>query len=190
MSTMMSARSALKWNLSDEPFISNFNLGNGRFFNFKGKRKNSLEWYNIGIQDYMPTWMWWFSSRFLGREKTDAPSGSLDARFTWDDAWLGGSCLRIHGSSGSKTYLHLFKTEFGLRNGDVITVRYKINGGKGDATLALSMKGDEASAIESESLRITTGNEIPGSWNERRFTVGSEIAADGKELATALRMVK
>ncbi len=52
------------------------------------------------------------------------------------------------------------------------------------------MKGDEASAIESESLRITTGNEIPGSWNERRFTVGSEIAADGKELATALRMVK
>lgn len=183
MSTMMSARSALKWNLSDEPFISNFNLGNGRFFNFKGKRKNSLEWYNIGIQDYMPTWMWWFSSRFLGREKTDAPSGSLDARFTWDDAWLGGSCLRIHGSSGSKTYLHLFKTEFGLRNGDVITVRYKINGGKGDATLALSMKGDEASAIESESLRITTGNEIPGSWNERRFTVGSEIAADGKELA-------
>ncbi len=131
----------------------------------------------------MPTWMWWFSSSFLGREKTDAPSGSLDARFTWDDAWLGGSCLRIHGSSGSKTYLHLFKTEFGLRNGDVITVRYKINGGKGDATLTLSMKGDEASAIESESLRITTGNEIPGSWNECRFTVGSEIAADGKELA-------
>ncbi len=37
MSTMMSARSALKWNLSDEPFISNFNLGNGRFFNFRGE---------------------------------------------------------------------------------------------------------------------------------------------------------
>lgn len=183
MSTMMSARSALKWDLSEEPFFSYFNLGNGRFFNFKGERANTLEWYNIGIQDYMPTWMWWFSSRFLGKEKADAPSGSLEANFTWDDAWIGGSCLRIQGSSEAKTYLHLFKTEFGLRNGDVITVRYKINSGKGNAAMAISLKGSEASAIESGSLTLTTGNEITGAWNEKKFTVGSEIPADGKELA-------
>lgn len=189
MSTMMSARSALKWNLSDEPFISNFNLGNGRFFNFRGERQNTLEWYNIGIQDYMPTWMWWFSAKFLGRDKSDAPAGDLDAEFTWDDAWLGGSCLRVSGSSSSTAYLHLFKTEFGLRNGDVVTVRYKINSGSGNAGLALSMKGSESTAVEGNALSLTTGREIPGVWNERRFTVGSEIAADGKELAMiALRL--
>ena len=90
MSKMMSARSALKWNLSDEPFITYFNLGNGRFFNYRGLRSHNAEWYNIAMQDYLPTWMWWFSSKFLGRDATDIVTDGLKDEFVWDDAWMGG----------------------------------------------------------------------------------------------------
>ena len=55
MSTWMTAKSTLSWNLAEEPFISYFNLGNGKFFNWKGERKNNNSWYNIGVQDYLPT---------------------------------------------------------------------------------------------------------------------------------------
>ena len=91
----MTARSSLKWDLSEEPFITYFNLGNGKFFNWGGQRQSNGEWYNIGIQDYLPTWRWWFSSKFIGRDVKDVPASGLDAEFIWDDAWMGGSLLRI-----------------------------------------------------------------------------------------------
>ncbi len=184
MSKLMSARSALKWNLSDEPFITYFNLGNGKFFNYGGKRQNSNEWYNIGVQDYLPTWMWWFSDKFLGRNPEDAPTAGLDAEFVWDDAWVGGSLVRIHGTSSSE-YLHLFKTEFEIKRGDIITVRYKVINGNCDASLALSVKGNEATPIDESKLRIMdkadTHNEI---WRTVTFNIDDELSGlEDKELA-------
>ena len=44
MSSFMTARSSLKWDLAEEPFISYFNLGNGKFFNWKGVRQNGTTW--------------------------------------------------------------------------------------------------------------------------------------------------
>ena len=55
MSKFVAAQSTLCWDLETEPFITYFNLGNGKFFNYKGVRKHSNEWYNIGVQDYLPT---------------------------------------------------------------------------------------------------------------------------------------
>jgi hypothetical protein len=28
----------------------------------KAFRQHSSEWYNIGVQDYLPTWRWWWST--------------------------------------------------------------------------------------------------------------------------------
>ena len=146
MSSFMSARSALKWNLGEEPFISYFNLGNGKFFNWNGVRQHDKEWYNIGVQDYLPTWRWWFTNKLLGRTATDVPANGLDAQFVWDDAYVGGSCLQVFGSSADE-YLHLFKTEFSLQEGDVITLRYKVKKGTADMNLVLTAKGAEGEAI-------------------------------------------
>ncbi len=180
MSKMMSARSALKWDLSEEPFISYFNLGNGKFFNLEGKRCHNSEWYNIGIQDYLPTWMWWFSKSFMGRRGADVPANGLNAEFTWDDAWNGGSLVRINGSTNTE-YLHLFKTEFPLAAGDVVTVRYKIVDGSADAALVLSAKGAED--VES-TASIMTPAEPVGYWRERKFVIGQQFASlAGKEVA-------
>lgn len=180
MSKMMSARSSLKWDLDEEPFISYFNLGNGRFFNYLGHRCHDSEWYNIGIQDYLPTWMWWFSKKYIGREVSDLAVEGLNAEFVWDDAWQGGSCIRINGST-SDEYLHLFKTEFPLVAGDEVTVRYKIVNGTGDASLVMSAKGSET--VES-SAALMSSSEENGRWIEKKFTIGQNFASmAGNEVA-------
>lgn len=188
MSKMMSARSALKWELSDEPFVTFFNLGNGRFFNFRGIRCHDSEWYNIGMQDYMPTWMWWFSSNFLGRDPKDIPADALKAEFVWDDAYMGGSSLRIAGSSPSE-YLHLFKTEYTLLPGDIITLRYKVIDGNADMTLALSFKESENQAVEGATLKALSSDYIPdGMWVTKQFVVGKELTLPSRPLSViALR---
>ncbi len=174
MSTFMSARSSLKWDLGTEPFITYFNLGNGKFFNLNGKRQNDVEWYNIGIQDYLPTWRWWFTTKLLGREAADVASNGLDAEFTWDDAYFGGSSVRIFGNSTGE-YLHLFKTEYDVKAGDVITLRYKLRKGSAKVNLVLTAKGSEGTPLAGDYSVVTSDAEVDDEvWVERKFTVGAD----------------
>lgn len=185
MSKMMSARSALKWDLSDEPFITYFNLGNGRFFNWNGYRCHDSEWYNIAAQDYLPTWMWWFSGSFLGRDASEMVADGLKAEFAWDEAWRGGSTIRVYGTSAEE-YLHLFKTEFPLKTGDEITFRYKLINGSADAFIAMSLKGDESNPLAEEPMKVMDVEESmqQGVWIERKFVIGNDLVVpEGGEIA-------
>ena len=67
-----------------------------------GKQQNNREWYNIGVQDYLPTWRWWFANKVLGRESSDVVTNGLNAEFSWDEAYMGGSSLRINGTSATE----------------------------------------------------------------------------------------
>ena len=184
MSTFMTARSSLCWDLSTEPFLTYFNLGNGTFFNINGERCSDTEWYNVGLQDYLPTWRYWFATSLLGNDAADVPASGLEADFTYDDAYYGGSCLRVSGSADDE-YLHLFKTEFALADGDVVTVRYKLLSGSSQVRLVLTAKDAETEAVE-YSLVSDGGDSPIGSWTEQTFTVGTDF--DGKTLAlVALR---
>lgn len=184
MSSMMTARSSLSWDLSEEPFITYFNLGNGTFYNINGVRQSGNEWYNIGMQDYLPTWRWWFASSLLGRDASSVPSTGLDANFTWDDAYFGGSTISISGSTESE-YLHLFKTQFELEQGDVITFRYKLAGGSANVDLLLSAVDTESNAT-TYSLMDASQEVDDETWVTRTFTVGSDF--NGETLAlVALR---
>ncbi len=186
MSAFMSARSSLKWDLGEEPFVTFFNLGNGQFFNWKGVRQNDNEWYSIGVQDYLPTWRFWFASKFLGKTAEEVPASGLDAEFAFDDAYVGGSSLRIFGNTADE-YLHLFKTEFGIQTGDVITVRYKLAGGNTDLNLVLSAKGAESTVIRESSFSLigATTEADDEVWVEKKFTVSGPLIAalNNKEIA-------
>ena len=187
MSSMMTARSSMSWNLSEEPFISYFNLGNGKFFNYDGERKNDRPWANVGVQDYLPTWRWWFAKKLLGRQPIDVPDDGtgLDAEFVWDDAYLGGSTVRIFGNT-PKEYLHLFKTDFELKAGDKITFRYKVKAGKSDASLVLLTK-DNVSAENDYKVLNASDETDEDKWVEKTFTVDGNLA--NKHLAlVALKM--
>lgn len=176
MSSMMTARSALSWDLAEEPFITYFNLGNGTFFNVNGVRQSENPWYNIGMQDYLPTWRWWFADQLLGRDAENVPDTGLDANFTWDDAYFGGSTVRISGTTTDE-YLHLFKTQFELAEGDVITVRYKLAGGSGKVDLLLSPEGDEEN-VTTYNVMETTQEVDDETWVTRTITIGSDFGTD------------
>ena len=183
MCSMMSARSTLCWDLSSEPFVTFFNIGNGTFLNYKGERANNNEWGNVGVQDYLPTWRFWFHNNWLGRDAANVPDG-IDAQFVWDDAYVGGSCLEISGTN-SGSYLHLFKTQFALQAGDVITVRYKLAGGSGDVDLAFSTVGAEDTPITGNEFNLIASSQHHDGdvWEERTFTVGDGNTLAGKTLA-------
>ena len=185
MSAMMTARSSMSWDLAVEPFITYFNLGNGKFFNYGGVRKNDRPWANVGVQDYLPTWRWWFASKLLGRTAADVPANGLDAEFVWDDAYMGGSTVRVHGST-SKEYLHLFKTQYALKSGDVITFRYKVKGGKADASLVFTTE-DAVNAEKAYPVLASTDEADEDKWVEKTITVDGTL--NGKTLAlVALKM--
>lgn len=150
ISSMVSERSVLNWEISSEPFYTFFNLGNGKFFNMMGDRVSDNEWYSIGIQDYLPTWRYWFAPTWKGGQgegmsgTLTAADQTMNATFTWDDAYFGGSCLKVTGSGNQ--YLHLFKSDFQLPTGTIeYTFTYKILGGKADIKLVLD--GYNASKI-------------------------------------------
>ena len=185
MSAMMTARSSMSWDLAVEPFITYFNLGNGKFFNYVGVRQNDRPWANVGVQDYLPTWRWWFADKLLGRTAADVPTNGLDAEFVWDDAYMGGSTVRVHGST-SKEYLHLFKTKYALKSGDVITFRYKVKGGKADASLVFTTE-DAVNAEKAYPVLASTDEADEDKWVEKTITVDGTL--NGKTLAlVALKM--
>ena len=127
--------------LNEVPFVTRFNLGNGRFFNDKGVTTWNHKWYNWGMQDMLPTWRWWIDN---GDGKT-VPAEALQVDFTYDDAWFGGSCLKLHGKT-NRSDLRLFATRWNVANGaDEFTVVYKIKSGN-ESHLKLMVAKDGATA--------------------------------------------
>lgn len=183
MSTFMSARSTLSWDLSKEAFITYFITGNGKFFNWHGERQNDNEWYNLGAQDWMPTWRWWWTSKFLGKTAADVPAAGLSAAISWNDAWVGGSSVRITGNTTAAEYLHLFKTAYELQAGDVIKFVYKLAEGKTDAALALSVNGAEATVAKEIPVCDLNTLSDDSEWITKTYTVETGDGLDGQTLA-------
>lgn len=156
MSRMMSARSAYGWDLSEEPFITYFGLGNGQDYKIEGKVFSSNEWYNLGMQDYTPTWRWWWADKILGNEPSNIPADCLAAEYTWEDAWTGGSSLQISGSATDTQYLHLFKTNFNVKTNDKVVVRYKLLNGSADINFFYTKVGNEGTEQTPAQTKIMT----------------------------------
>ena len=179
ISSMLSARSALAWDILDEPFITYFNLGNGKFFNWEGRRVSDNEWYSLGIQDYLPTWRWWLTPGFM-QGTVEQGGWNLAADFTWDDAYFGGSCLQVTGTT-EQEYLHLFKTDFDIDWEQVITVRYKILEGEADVNLVLSPSDNPAEPVDGDFSILTVADsdsKIDASlreWQTAQFIVGEDF---------------
>jgi len=91
------------------PFVSRFNTGTGAQFFIGGQGSSQNAWFNMGIQDILPSWQWWtkaFSSNVI-------PPGLLSVDYDLTTAWNGGSSLKISGPLGpsNSTEIRLFKTK-------------------------------------------------------------------------------
>lgn len=174
ISSFITARSVLQTeDLAKEPFVTYFNLGNGTYFNVEGETTFNNEWYNIGIQDYLPTWRWWWTSKFMGHEDADVPAEGMKAEFTWEDAWFGGSCMKIYGTTETE-YLQLFKTKYPVQAGDVLTIRYKVLSGDGNLAWACSTEGTESTEV-SAVIKNGLGDVEKGEWIEKTVKIGNSL---------------
>ena len=115
----------------DLPFNTYFSLGNGDFYAYKGK-KTLGSWYNMGQQDYVPTYRWLIYQTGTTNRSTD-----IDAEFTHEDAYIGGSALRLKGTPTST-------------GSDVVLYRAKLTVSGNNATAKLAVK----SGIEGRMLPI------------------------------------
>lgn len=166
--------------LTELPFVTRFGLGNGQSLRKQGEVTFAHKWYNIGMQDYLPTWRWWIDN---GDGKT-VPTDAIQADFTFDDAWYGGSCLKLHGAT-QKSNIRLFNTKFAVESGDdEISLTFKVNNGN-DPKLKLT-----ASKIGSEStfasVAVPADDVNQGEWktvtlkaSDFGFQTGDVIACLG-----------
>ena len=172
---LVAAKSTLSWTANDYfPFITYLNLGNGRFFNNEGVTTYDDEWYNIGMQDFMPTWRWWITTSYMGRSTSNVPSDT-HASFTYDDAWFGGSCMKLtfDNSVSGWRYIQLFKTQFPIADANyTLRVRYKVLSGSANMQYTMSKEGAESTAITQAMGTMKAGT---GEWQVIEKAVPTNI---------------
>ncbi|MDE6489702.1 MAG: T9SS type A sorting domain-containing protein [Muribaculaceae bacterium] len=158
--SMAPERSAVQGSL---PFATNFTLGNGDIYFYKGKKTHG-SWYNMAQQDYVPTYRWLkVKNGDLKVNSTDA----LDVRFSHEEAWIGGSSLKLTGAAAG-TDLVIYKTNL------------KVNG---PVTATVAVK-NMAAATGASHLSVIL-QKADGSWVEAPFGDANGRAWQEKQLSVA-----
>lgn len=128
------------------PFATNFNLGNGDRYNYRGKMASGA-WYNMSAQDVVPTYRW-----LVVKEGQMAPSNALTVNFSHEDSYIGGSCLQLQGDASQATDVILYKT--------AITPNDAAN----YALVSIKGAGDRSEGTVESNLYLIL--EVNGAWKE------------------------
>ena len=169
-----------KSTINEMPFVSRFNLGNGLSFRNEGKVTFDHKWYNLGTQDFMPTWRWWITGE---NDQVDASNYSslVKADLTFDDAYFGGSCLSLHGQTAFSR-VKLFKTLLPVDGKDKISLIYKVmNGTESHAKLFVALSNDLKNYKEIDIPNATT----QGEWS----TFEAELSKLGITSSSKIAMI-
>ncbi|MBD5315389.1 MAG: endo-beta-N-acetylglucosaminidase [Bacteroides sp.] len=116
------------------PFETHFSLGNGESYFYKGKVTHG-SWYNMSQQDIVPTYRW------LITKKGDmtAYSDDIEAHFTHEDAYIGGSSLKLTGATTSGADVILYRTSLEVTESDPMAT-LAVKGTKGETNLSVIIK--------------------------------------------------
>lgn len=167
-----------KSTLAELPFVTRFNLGNGPTFRKDGKITFDHKWYNIGMQDYLPTWRWWIEDG-----NGQVPADAVECDFTFDDSWFGGSCLRVHGKT-TKSDVHLYKTKFAMTPSCKISITYKVENGSDPKMKVIASKEGSESTFTEVALPAAT----QGVWNTYEFDASELGMTDGTMAVLGVRV--
>lgn len=160
LASMLPERTAIGPQL---PFMTNFSLGNGEKYFYKGKVTQG-GWYNMSQQDIVPTYRWLVTAK--GDMKTAGTD--ISAAFTHEDAYIGGSCLRLTGATTSGNDIVLYRTNLAAQ-------------GEVKATLALKsgVSGANASNVSvivkkagsNEWIEVPYGDLSGSQWEAKTLPV-------------------
>lgn len=167
-----------KSTIQSVPFVTRFNLGNGLRLYKNGMVVSDSKWYNLNTQDYLPTWRFWITDR---DDKVTADDiGSLaKAELTWDDAFTGGSCLKLYGATDFSR-IKLFKTKLATKPNYVLSLTYKLkNATESHAKLFVAL-ADNLTGYKEIALP-DAGTE--GEWTTFSTTLDKLGIKDGDNIA-------
>ncbi|OQO68526.1 mannosyl-glycoprotein endo-beta-N-acetylglucosamidase [Enterococcus villorum] len=114
----ISAFSVEQTAITQWPFVTNFNVGNGYGYSINGKQVSTKEWNNRSLQDILPTY------RFIIEEGTGNDlTGSVD----YTTAFNGGSSLAFKGKMAEKvsSKIKLYQTKVKIEKNMTFTTTAK-----------------------------------------------------------------
>lgn len=116
------------------PFVTNFNMGNGKFYNINGIKYGSTPWNNRSLQEVMPTYRWIIDN---------SNGNELKASEDYTESYYGGSSIRLQGkiSKGGSSLIKLYNSDLLIKKDTTAALTYKDNGNI-KLNLALSLEGD------------------------------------------------
>jgi endo-beta-N-acetylglucosaminidase D len=99
------------------PFATNFNLGNGLYY-YDRSVKTHGNWYNLSAQDMIPTYRW------LITNQSGASATNVKARFSHENAWVGGSSLLLEGTAQvTPTDITLYRTKLSPKKNNAYSTK-------------------------------------------------------------------
>ena len=152
------------------PFLTRFNTGTGQRFFIDGDASAQTGWYNIGIQDVLPTWQWWL------RHSDGTPADELTIDYDYENAVDGGTSLRAAGTlpAGNPLELRLFKTSLRVDSDVVLSITYA--GQEASPSVGLTFADAPNDPVWLDQQRTDGNGWNQVSWPLSRFS-GRTIAA-------------
>jgi mannosyl-glycoprotein endo-beta-N-acetylglucosaminidase len=120
--------------IAELPFVSSFNTGHGTRYAVAGQIVSTAGWYNLALQDPLPTYRWWVST---------PPGGvPLTARLDFDDAYDGGSSLLLTGAFTSESTIRLYQAELPVTPSTQLRIVAKSDPRLGPNSIAVGLRFD------------------------------------------------
>jgi endo-beta-N-acetylglucosaminidase D len=141
------------------PFETSFCAGTGTGFFVDGARVSDEPWFNIGIQDVLPTWQWWV------RDGDDEPSDSVSVDYDYATAYDGGTSLLLAGSldAAESAVVRLYKTALPVGRTTVIDVVH--DAGAGDIDIEIGLLLDDAPEQWEWLPLAGSARDVAGGWS-------------------------
>ncbi len=138
-------------------FNTNFNTGHGMQYYLNGEVSRDMEWSNLNLQDFMPTWQWWVETTGTAlhldwdygskQEKILADGTASTFDFTQIGAYNGGSSLAIYGDLEKNVAqtIHLYKTDLKVTENSSISLTYtQMYNTSSEALVSLALTFEDA----------------------------------------------
>ena len=153
------------------PFVSDFNTGEGSFFNIDGARAATNPWNNLSIQSLLPTWRY-----------SQSVTSNFDIVLSYDFAYNGGSSLLLSLAAmpaGTAGVISLYQTGIRLTETNQVTIVVQNTGNSFLPTLQLVIYPDTSGIpvfIDGSSQALGNGwigltYEIPPQYAGHTLTV-------------------
>ncbi|HPZ18060.1 MAG TPA: discoidin domain-containing protein [Fervidobacterium sp.] len=133
------------------PFVTNFNVGHGKYFFIDGKKVKPTEWHNRSLQDVLPTYRWKVEGK------------ALNVEVDYEDAYYGGTSLKFSGkmSKGELSEYTLFFTDLSLTSDTMISYATKLNSGKISGYITVKFFDGEVFKLPLSSLNTWRRSNYP-----------------------------